>query len=213
MTDLLTRQTTDGVQVRGKITRTVHHDPAAWFEDWAELTHDERFAACQSRDADPRSIATQTSLSLRRAGELVARDPPPVDSRETTNTTVDPLHELIAKILNPNATASDSTVGGLTLGTDGASGTSSTDTSLNTRVGVIQLSLIETPTNADDPKNLETHAFLDTTQLNGNTLDELGLKADTTASSRLFNHATFADIDKTNQKAVTFDVTIQFRSQ
>jgi len=68
---------------------------------------------------------------------------------------------------------------------------------------------------ADNGKSLLASTFIDSTEANGNTLDELGLFSGDPASSSnpevfLMNHATFSPVTKDNSKTVTFDVTLQF---
>jgi hypothetical protein len=210
MTDHKHRQTTDGVRVRGVIKRTVYR-PRRHVPDWDRLTRPERWLTLLAPERVTSDVLNSVPIPTDRAVQLAGREVPGA-TETTANTTTETLSDLIAVVLNPNTTASDSTVDALALGSDGGSGVAATDTSLNTQEGIIQLSLVRSPSNAADSRNLETQAFLDTTQLNGNDLDELGLVLDVSGSDVL-NHATFPTVSKTNQKAVTFSVTIKFRAQ
>jgi hypothetical protein len=210
MTKHITRQTDDGVTARGVIERTVYR-PRRHVPEWDMLSRPERWLTLLAPERVTPAVLDSAPVPTDRAVQLAGRTVPG-DTETTTNTTTETLSDLIAVVLNPNSTATDSAVDALALGSGGTSGTAASNTALNTQEGIIQLSLVRDPQNAADTRNLETQAFLDTTQLNGPDLDELGLVLDVSGSD-ILNHATFPEVSKTNQKAVTFSVTIKFRAQ
>ena len=151
------------------------------------------------------------SLSKREKMEL-AREVEPEYEDTVYNVTTDNLHQYFVDNLDPdnNATEANVDVSYLGLGTNGGGGTATSDTDLNTRT------YEETITDvADNGKDLLASTFLDSTEGNGNTFDELGLFTGdpaNTANAEVFlmNHATFASVTKDNTKTVTFDVTLTF---
>jgi hypothetical protein len=142
----------------------------------------------------------------------VAREVDPVETDTVYNVTTDRLHEYFVDNLDPDNTGAeaDLSVAWLGLGTNGGGGTSTSDTDLNTRT------YEETVTDvADNGKDLLASTFLDSTEGNGNTFDELGLFTGDPANLSntevfLVNHATFSAVTKDNTKTVTFDVTLTF---
>jgi hypothetical protein len=119
------------------------------------------------------------------------------------NTTVDGLHETVVDLLNPaSAVTADAT--DLALGT-GTATPASTNTSLNNEVGRVEVTEF-----SDQGATLATSTFLDTGELNGFDIEEVGL---TTASSggRLLNHSLINTVQKDDATAVTFDVSLSFQ--
>lgn len=136
----------------------------------------------------------------------------PDDSETVYNVTTDRMHEYFVDNLDPNNTSPDSnlSVSHIGLGTDASAGTTTADTDLNERT------YSETVTDvADNGKDLLASTFLDSTEGNGETFDELGLFTGDPANLSnsdvfLLNHATFSPVSKDNTKTVVFDVTLQF---
>lgn len=151
------------------------------------------------------------SLSKKEKHQL-AQQVEPTEHETVYNVTTDRFHEYFVDNLDPGQSAAkdNQTVDWMALGTDAASGTSTTDTDLNTRV------YSETITDhADNGKDLLCSTFVDSTEANGNTLDEIGLYTGDPANLAnadvfLLNHATFSAVTKDNSKTVTFDVTLSF---
>lgn len=181
-------QTESGFTISGRIDRRVH--------DVSELRE-------QADNYD----------ELTRAEKLeLARDVEPVDEETVYNVTTDQLHEYFVRNLNPSNTAAQDNVDAswLGLGTDSASGTSTSDTDLNTRVYSQTVD-----SHSNNGKELLASTFIDSSSANGNTLDELGLfSGDPTnlgnADVFLLNHATFSAVSKDSSKTMTFDVTLTF---
>lgn len=142
----------------------------------------------------------------------VATNVEPIESNVTYNVTTTGLHEYIVRNLDPGLTAPEDNVSVtyLALGTNGAGGTTVNDTDLNNRV------YSETITDhADNGNELLASTFVDSTEANGETVDELGLfTGDPTniANAEVFmvNHSSFTAITKDSSKTVTFDVTLTF---
>jgi hypothetical protein len=157
------------------------------------------------------SVDDYDSLSKQQKLDL-ARESSPVYEDTVYNVTTDLLHEYFVDNLDPDNTNTEANVAvsHLALGDDGTSGTATTDTDLNNRVYAEPVTDV-----ADNGKSLLASTFIDSTEANGNTLDELGLFSGDPASSSnpevfLMNHATFSPVTKDNSKTVTFDVTLQF---
>jgi hypothetical protein len=121
----------------------------------------------------------------------------------TRNTTVDGLHETVVDLLNPtSAVGVDAT--DLALGT-GTAAPASTNTSLNNEVGRVEVTEF-----ADQGTTLGTSTFLDTGELNGFNIEELGLVTASTGG-RLLNHSLINTVQKDDATAVTFDVSLSFQ--
>jgi len=165
--------------------------------------HDEETLRNEVENYD--SLSKKEKMKLTRSVEPEYED-------TVYNVTTDALHEYFVDNLDPDndSVEADVGVGWLGLGTNGGGGTSTSDTDLNSRV------YEETVTDvADNGKDLLASTFLDSTEGNGNTFDELGLFTEdpsdlTPAESFMLNHATFASVQKDNSKTVTFDVTLSF---
>jgi len=151
------------------------------------------------------SLSKSEKLSLTRSVN-------PADMETVYNVTTDRLHEYFVDNLDPGNTNPEAniTAAFLALGTNGGGGTLSSDTDLNQREYEESVTDV-----ADNGKDLLASTFIDSTEANGETYDELGLftgdpanKAD--ADVFLINHATFSDVTKDNTKTVTFDVTLSF---
>jgi len=128
------------------------------------------------------------------------------------NVTTVGLHEYFVRNLDPDITSEDAnvSVSWLALGDDAASGVTTSDTELNNQVYTEQIT-----DHADNGNELLSSTFVDSTEANGSTLDEIGLWTGDPANSAnpevfLVNHSTFSSITKDNTKTVTFDVTLTF---
>lgn len=182
------RKTSGKLRLSGRIDRKIYNTDELRnrFDDWDEKSDSEK-------------------LSL-------VRDVEPSDSETVYNVTTDALHEYFVDNLDPDQTSSAANVSAswFALGDDASSGTSTADTDLNNRL------FEKTVTDhADNGKNLLASTFLDSTEGNGNTYDELGLYSGDPASlgdadKFLINHATFSDVVKDSTKTVTFDITLTF---
>jgi hypothetical protein len=183
------RNTRTPASIVGRIDAAVHDIDAlraATSEPWQSLSDSEKLALTRQVD--------------------------PVDEDTVRNVTTDGLHEYFVDNLDPDQTgdATNLTASHLGLGTDGGSGTATTDTDLNNRV--FSTSVTD---HADNDNELLASTFLDSTQANGHDLDELGLYTGDPANLTdndvlLLNHASFTQVTKDNSKTVTFDVTLQF---
>ena len=139
-------------------------------------------------------------------------DVEPVDTETIHNVTVTRFHEYFVDNLDPAQTGAKDNVNAawMALGDDAASGTAETDSDLNNRV------YSETVTDhADNGAELLASTFVDSTEANGYTVNEIGLFSGDPANLGnaevfMLNHATFADVTKDNSKTVTFDVTLTF---
>lgn len=182
------RQANSSATITGRIDKAVY-DTAALadrFPDWGDLTKAEKLERVQ--DVEP-------------------------DSTETVyNVTTDRFHRYFVDNLDPKQTGDEDNIDAawFALGTDGATGTATSDTDLNNRV------YSEAVTDhADNGKDLLASTFIDSTEANGNTVDELGLFTGDPANLAneevfMINHTTFSAVTKDNTKTVTFDVTLTF---
>jgi len=182
------RNTNSGLRLQGRIDTKVHSE-----DDLREATDD------------------YDALSKQEKMEL-AREVEPEYEDTVYNVTTDNLHEYFVDNLDPdnNNTEANVDVSWLGLGTNGGGGTTTADDDLNTRTYEEAVTDV-----ADNGKDLLASTFLDSTEGNGNTFDELGLFSGDPASLAnaevfLINHATFAAVTKDNSKTVTFDVTLTF---
>lgn len=127
----------------------------------------------------------------------------PWQFRADQNVTCVEMHRWLAQEINPEINIEDE-VATLFLG-DGGTTTSSSDTALNNKVGDIDITDSEY-----DRSNEESHfnTFIDSTELNGNTLNELALVSD---DDRFLNHAGIDPaVDKTNTKTLIIEVILGF---
>lgn len=125
----------------------------------------------------------------------------PQSAQTAHNVTCNPLHELVAELLNFNANRENvDDIATLAFGSDDSS-FSSTDTELNNKVGEID---VVDPSN--DGTEFRVDEYVDSLELNGETLRELGLVSE---SGQLLNHAPFPSaIDKTSSIALLVSVSI-----
>jgi len=185
---MLSRDTDSKLRMNGRIDTRVHN--TSDLRDYAD---------------DYDSLSKKEKLELSREVEPEYED-------TVYNVTTDLLHEYFVDNLDPDNTNAEANVavGWLGLGTNGGGGTATGDTDLNNRT------YEETVTDvADNGKDLLASTFLDSTEGNNNTFDEIGLFTGDPANLTnpevfLINHATFANVTKDNTKTVTFDVTLTF---
>lgn len=204
------RDTTDSTGSSGTVRVAVHDrdDLEATAEgigaDPDTLTKRERALLAREPNGPVARALADQELSARER-QLLEAVPPPPDVEETTNTTVDGLNEYIVDNLHTDQSTNED-ASHLAVGDDGASGTSTGDSSLNNEVGRFSVT-----DSIDQGKDLLLSTFLDSSEANGNTLDEVGVF---TASSggTLFNHSTISSVSKDNTKTLTIDVTLKFRS-
>lgn len=177
----------DRATVRGEVSVYVH-DAAALRE------------AAQARGLDYDALDEQAKRDLARAVE-------PSAAHHTTNTTVTQLHEFVVEVLDPNTAEASYDAANLALGT-GTTTPTSGDTALGNEV--YRTGVTTTEARGED---LYTSTFIDTSEANGYSLTEVGLASNANAGSGiLVNHALISDVQKDNQKAVTIDITLQFRA-
>jgi hypothetical protein len=183
-----TRNTNSTLQLTGRIDAKVH------------------------KEEDLRSAADDYSSLSREEKMELARCVEPESEQTVYNVTTDALHEYFVDNLDPGnaSSAANLDAAWVGLGTNASGGTSVSDTDLNTRT------YEETVTDvADNGKDLLASTFLDSTEGNGDTFNEIGLftgPPSNLSNSDVFliNHATFAGVTKDNTKTVTFDVTLTF---
>jgi len=140
---------------------------------------------------------------LTKSEKLVYLDTLNVPEDINKNTTTDLLNESIVDMLNPGDSSSFETTH-LALGTNGSGGTSASDTGLNTEVERVSVTSVE-----DNGSNMVVRTFVDSTEGNGNTLDEVGLFT-AESGGRLLNHSTISSVVKDNTKTMIVDATLTF---
>lgn len=181
------RNTQSGITFTGRIDRKTHDvaDLKSEHDNWDEMSESEKLEASRSVE--------------------------PVDSDTVYNVTTDLFHEYFVDNLDPANTNPEANVKAtwLSLGTDDTAPVTS-NTDLNNRT--YEESVTD---HADNGKELLASTFIDSTEGNNNTFNELGLWTGDPANSAnadvfLINHATFSPVTKDNSKTVTFDVTLTF---
>jgi hypothetical protein len=151
------------------------------------------------------------SLSKKEKMEL-SREVEPEYEYTFYNVTTDALHQYFVDNLDPANTSPEAniSVSYMGLGTDGASGVTTGDTDLNTRTYSEPVTDI-----VNNGKDILSSTFLDSSEGNGNTFDEIGLFTGdpanlTNADVFLMNHSSFSGVTKDSSKTTTFDVTLTF---
>lgn len=182
------KNTQSGTTLTGRIERQTYNTNKlqSSHENWQSLTKEEKLEL--TREIEP-------------------------DSSETIyNVTVTRFHEYLVDNLDPGQTSAKDNLAAswMALGTDSGSGTSTSDTDLNTRVFSEQVT-----DHADNGTTLLASTFIDSTEANGQTLNEIGLFTGDPANLGdndvfMINHATFSDVTKDNSSTVTFDVELSF---
>jgi hypothetical protein len=129
------------------------------------------------------------------------RDAPAIHTEHVSNVTCVGLHEYAVDELDPNQSV-DVDASHLAVGSDDGTQPSTGDTSLNSLIDTVSIT-----DSIDNSNTLKSSVFIDSSQLNGNSLEEVGL---TTASSggTLLNHALISPISKTADNTVTIDVDL-----
>lgn len=118
------------------------------------------------------------------------------------NVTCVGLHEYLTTCIDPEQ---DHTADGdeIAFGTDNSS-FSSSDTSLNNEVGRVDVS----DSSESSSTEIAFSSFVDSTELNGNTLAELGLYSN---DGNLWNHAEISPtVDKTTSETIVAEIYIAF---
>lgn len=183
-----TQHTESGFSITGRIERKTHDvsDLRDQVDGWDSLSAEEKLD--------------------------VAHNTEPKQTDTVYNITTDALHEYFVDNLDPNNTTSSANVtpSHVGLGTDSGGGTTTADTDLNNRTFAKQVT-----DHIDNGKSLLTSTFLESTEGNGNTFNEIGLYTgdpDNLGDSDVFllNHATFSGVPKDNTETLTFDVTLSF---
>lgn len=202
------RNTTTGLTIEGRIDKRVHDtdELQSAVSNWDELTKRQKMLVVKPPESINFERVDEHNIEYARLSVE------PAEEETIHNVTTDRLHEYFVDNLDPAQTAAKDNVDAtwMGLGDDAASGTATSDTDLNNRV------YEETVTDhADNGKELLASTFVDSTEANGYTLDEIGLFTGDPANIAnsdvfLINHATFTDVTKDNSKTVTFDVTLTF---
>lgn len=198
----------NGLGVKGRIDQRVHdvEQLRERVDDWDELSEKERSLVVRP----PETIDTdKLDTDELKYAEIYVQ---PTKEETTYNITVDSFHQYFVDNLDPGNTGPEANISAthLALGTDGASGTTASDSDLNTRVYSTAVT-----DHADNGKELLCSTFLDSNEGNGNTFDELGLFTGDPANLAnadvfMLNHSTFAGVSKDSSSTVTFDVTLTF---
>lgn len=144
----------------------------------------------------------------------VIRDIDPEDEETVFNVTTTNFHEYLVDNLDPGQTR-NLTTSYMALGTDSASGTSTSDTELNNEVFTKPIT-----DHADNGTELLASTFVASDEANNqDAYNEIGLYTGDPANSGsdadifLVNHATFSDVVKDTDRTITFDVTLTFSDQ
>jgi hypothetical protein len=147
------------------------------------------------------------ALTKREKLAYIRRAVPPARERAREhNVTCVGLHEFLPKVLDPDQT-DELDVSHLGLGDDDASFAAG-DTALNTEQGRVVVTEA-----AVSGTQIDYEVFVDSSELNGVTLRELGLFTGPASDSAalLLNHAAVSPtVDKTNSKTVVFTVSLSF---
>jgi len=202
------RSTNSGLTIEGRIDTKVHSadELRSAIPEWDELSKDEKMLV--TRDPEDFDLDALSPEEREYAEMFVEPD----EEQVSYNVTTDRFHQYFVDNLDPSQSAAKDnvTASWLALGDDGATGTATSDTDLNNRV------YSEAVTDhADNSKELLASTFVDSTEANGNSLDELGLFTGDPANIAndevfLINHTDFGAVTKDNSKTVTFDVTLSF---
>lgn len=122
---------------------------------------------------------------------------------EVHNATTTPLHKELARCIDPSSSV-DGSADQIAFGDDDSS-FSSSDTSLNNRVGAVGISNSSIDLSVPD---VLFESFVDSTELNGETLSEIALESTT---SDIWNHADISpNISKSSSETVIAEITISF---
>lgn len=143
-------------------------------------------------------------LDAARLAALHAFGPRPRTVHETTNTTLNLMHEHEVDYFDPNQSPATLTASHLALGTDNS-------TEDPTQSGVLSEEYREGVDSTNDAgRDLETETLVDENEANGFTYEELGLVTD--ASGGVFlNRANIDSTPKDSDTTATFEAVLQFR--
>lgn len=197
-----------GMRLQGRIDTKVHdvEELSESVPNWDGLSEHERHLVVR----DPKTIDF-SGLSEFEA-ELAETWVEPTDEESFYNVTTDRVHQYFVDNLDPTQTDPKDNLDAswMALGNDGGSGTATSDTDLNSRQFSKQVS-----DHSDNGKELFTSTFVDSSEGNGFTFDEIGLftgDPSNLANADVFmiNHAAFGGITKDSSNTVTFDVTLLF---
>lgn len=156
-------------------------------------------------DADVlRAVEPRFDELSKRGQRAVASYVPPDREFRESNTTVDRFHTGLAEVADPN-TSRTLTASHLAVGT-GTTMPSSGDTALTTEV--YRTSITDSSVTGTD---LFTSTFLDTSEANGNDLEEIGLaESGTDGAADILNHSLVATISKSADNTATIDCSLSF---
>lgn len=160
------------------------YDPAILeflWPEWPALTNRERLQLLRAYQPGPRSGGRQhneTTLAFR---------------------------QYLARTIDPEQNPSRDKAERLMVGRGGAGGTSEYDDDMNLPVGDVEITdTVYSPRTA----SVQVTTFVDATQLNGWTIDEIGVQSQ---RGELWNHAVLgAVVEKTAAKTVVVDVFFEF---
>lgn len=144
--------------------------------------------------------------SKEKLGLLRAYSPGPREEARQHNQTTRAFHQFLTRTIDPEQSPGRDGVAYLLAGRGGAGGTSSYDDSMNLPIGspVEVTDTVYTATSAE----VQVTTFVDSTQLNGYTIDEVGIQSE---QGDLWNHAVLASVvDKTAAKTMVVDVFFAF---
>lgn len=151
-----------------------------------------------------RAVEPRFDELSKRGQRAVASYVPARSEVRESNTTVDQLHVLLAQMLDPNSSTSDD-ASHLAVGW-GVSTPTSGDTALLDEV--YRTEITDSSVNGTE---LFTSTFLDTSEANGNDLEEVGLaRSGTDGASDILNHSRISSISKSSEDTATIDVSLSF---
>jgi len=189
------------------------HKLINWFKEttrkWYRVVKSENKAyvnvEARVHDVDDLKKQVDNWRDLSKQEKLkVANNTEPEKVVKDHNTTVDGLNEYIVDNLDSNQSVNkDATHLGVGTGTaTPATGNSSLNSSVD------RFAITDT---SDNGKDLFTSTFLDTSEANGNDLEEVGLFTADTGGTML-NHSLIQTISKDDTVTATIDVTLEFRA-
>lgn len=135
--------------------------------------------------------------------ELI-RSVKPEEEYSTHNITCVGLDETIVDLLDESNQMTES-ASDIAVGDDDSTAPSHSNTSLNNKVGELEISTFE-----DQGSSLLMSAFADSSQLNNYVIKEAGI---ITEEDTLLNHADITNVDKTSSKTMTIEITLSFTNQ
>lgn len=168
--------------------------------------------AIQIHDVDDIRARHPDWDELSKAEKLqVARRVAPTERQEVSNVQLNGLHEYLVDHFDRSQSVVDREFEEFAVGTDNTT-PAATDTGLGSEVYRTSLA-----NSVDQDRDVLVTGFLDSTEANGNTLREFAILANNVSNTSdvvVANRALFdPEIQKTDQKTVTIDVTLGWRSQ